>query len=163
MLARFRNLSIPELKRKVLCGELELDQLKSLVSLFPLSQQEHALITQFKGDLASLQPVERFYMEFLAIPRVEERLKALIFSKSFSSQISDIGRGIAIISEASDEVRSSERLRLILKKVAKIGKKLSGDANFSFSVSSLLKMGDTKVEEKEKQARHFMFFSIGAR
>lgn len=111
------------------------------------------------GDISSLQLVERFYLEFLSIPRVEQRLAVLIFAKSFQPLITDLHRGIAIISEACEEIRSSQRVRLLLKKVAKIGRKLSGDDSFSFSVSSLLKMGDTKARDKSTSLLHF-FVSV---
>jgi hypothetical protein len=186
VLSRFRQFSLPELRRAVTGNELDLDQLRALQSLFPLSQQEHALLSHYKGaeiifdpiplfmllyatgDVAALQPVERFYLEFLAVPRIEQRIAMLIFLRSFpqlirlffgwlvfcfflssiQSSLSDISRGIAIISEACDELRSSQRVKQLLKKVVKIGRKLTGDAQFSFSVSALLKMNDTKVKKQ---------------
>jgi hypothetical protein len=107
------------------------------------------------GDETKFQMVERFYLEFLCIPRVETRLALLIFVKSFSLSLNDVGRGVAIISEACDELKSSFRVKSILKKMIRIGKKLTGNVDFSFSVSSLLKMGDTKARDKKSSLLHY--------
>ncbi len=157
VLSKFRSFSLPELRRAVCQGELDLEQLRALRSLYPLSTQEMQLLSQYRGSIQDLQSCEQFYLEMMKIPRIEARLECLVFEKSVRGTIADLKRSFAIVLSACAELRDSPRLAELLKQVAKIARHMTRDERFTFSLSSLLQMADVK-SKKDKSASLLSYF-----
>lgn len=138
---------------------LTMDQLRSLRSLFPLSDTERRQLLRHAASagIAGLTVPEQFYYVFEAqIGRVTERLDSWIIYRSLHSSCNDIRRSLAIILEGSDELYRCHKLRKLMKIVLKIGKMLNGENFMGFSLSNLLQLNGTKAKGKQGSLLHYV-------
>lgn len=66
---------------------LSLENLISLSYMFPLSDTERKDLTSYRGDKSQLSVADKFYMETLSVPRVENRIELLLFKYQFATTI----------------------------------------------------------------------------
>lgn len=55
------------------------------------------------------------FKQMMSIPRLEERLACMITRRRFEMELEEIRPELSILRNAADEVRSSEKFRLVLK------------------------------------------------
>lgn len=66
---------------------LSLENLISLSYMFPLSDTERKDLLSYRGDKAQLSVADKFYLETMNVPRVENRIQLLLFKYQFATTI----------------------------------------------------------------------------
>ena len=154
MLARMR-LSYSEIKRAILELDdqtLSIDNLKSLKQYVP-AFEEIQLVRNYDGDISKLGNAEKYVLEVMDIPRLNQRLESMIFKRKFMNEYEEILPNISNVLKASDESRKSGKLEKILRIVLDIGNFMNGSTNrgsaYGFQLEALIKLKDTKVSKKD--------------
>jgi diaphanous 1 len=88
------------------------------------------------------------------IPRFSQRLHAIYYRQKFNEDVEDILPEVRQVEEAITAVRSSQRLRTVLKSVLVIGNYINGNSYrgraYGFSIDSLLALKDTKCADNSE-------------
>lgn len=151
MLTQFASFKGPEeIKAAVLAGseQLGLEHLSLLMQIAP-SPDEAKALRMYRGPFAELSPPEQFLLVMAGVPRLVNKVQALIFRKQFEGLCGEAMGGMDSLRSACDQIRSSDRLRRVLAVVLSAGNQLNagtarGSAG-SIRLDSLLKLGDVKV------------------
>jgi hypothetical protein len=145
MLARLR-LSPLRIKTAILeCDEetLSVDDLAMLVRMLPSPEEAERLRT-FDGDITKLAKPDSFLREISTIPRIKDRIEAMVFKQRFELHIAELVPDLAILRSAMMEVRESERFREVLALVLRLGNRLNGGTfrgnAMGFKMGDLLKV-----------------------
>lgn len=148
MLARLR-LSPLRIKTAILeCDEetLSVDDLAMLVRTLPSPEEAERLRT-FDGDLTKLAKPDSFLREMGTIPRIKERLEAMVFKQRFEMQIAELIPDLAILRSAMIEIKESERFKDVLGMVLRLGNRLNGGTfrgnAMGFRMGDLLKVSSS--------------------
>lgn len=96
----------------------------------------------------NLTPPERFLCAMASVPRVREKLNALVFIAEFDERITDCACALDAVNGACDEIRASKQLKLVLKFALAAGNALNqgttrGNAG-GFTFDSLHKFQDVR-------------------
>ncbi|KAJ8514006.1 hypothetical protein OPV22_004440 [Ensete ventricosum] len=138
---------------------LDADQVENLIKFCP-TKEEMELIKGYSGNKENLGKCEQFFMELMKVPRVESKLRVFAFKIQFNLQISDIRKILHTVDSACEEVRGSEKLKEIMKKILHLGNTLNqGTARGSavgFRLDSLLKLSDTRATNNRMTLMHYL-------
>ncbi|KAI9632080.1 uncharacterized protein MKK02DRAFT_20897 [Dioszegia hungarica] len=152
MLARLR-LSPLRIKTAILeCDEetLSVDDLAMLVRMLPSPEEAERLRT-FDGGITKLAKPDSFLREISTIPRIKDRIEAMVFKQRFELHIAELVPDLAILRSAMMEVRESERFREVLALVLRLGNRLNGGTfrgnAMGFRMGDLLKMKETRTSQ----------------
>jgi len=151
MLTRFGKTSHAEIKRAI----IELDDnvmtpenVNALVQFAP-SAEEIEMLSSFEGDKSLLGVPEKFTLEIMSIPRLEERLKAFGVKRQFTNKATTLKESLDIVTAAVAEVKNSKKFFGLLEVVLAVGNYLNGGTNrgraFGFKLDSLHKLLDVKT------------------
>jgi len=150
LLSQFKQYSHTELKDSILSmTKLSVEQLQSLQSLFPLSDSEIKDFKNFNGNVNELSNVDKFFIEMLAIPRLESRFSLFIFKLQFSEQVEHLRKEAQALEACSQQVKQSDQFAKVLKWVHTLGNLLNKDTKFAsagFSLESLPSLAETKAK-----------------
>ncbi|XP_021302349.1 formin-like protein 12 isoform X2 [Sorghum bicolor] len=138
---------------------LDADQIENLIKFCP-TKEEMELLKNYSGDKEALGKCEHFFLELMKVPRVESKLKIFAFKIQFQSQIRDVRKNLQTVSSACEELRSSEKLKVIMKNILLIGNTLNqgtprGQA-VGFRLDSLLKLIETRATSGRMTLMHFL-------
>nr|XP_034586833.1 formin-like protein 12 isoform X6 [Setaria viridis]XP_034586834.1 formin-like protein 12 isoform X6 [Setaria viridis] len=103
---------------------LDADQIENLIKFCP-TKEEMELLKNYSGDKEVLGKCEHFFLELMKVPRVESKLRIFAFKIQFQSQIRDVRKNLQTVSSACEELRSSEKLKVIMKNILLIGNTLN--------------------------------------
>ncbi|CAD5176568.1 unnamed protein product [Musa acuminata subsp. malaccensis] len=138
---------------------LDADQVENLIKFCP-TKEEMELLKAYSGNKENLGKCEQFFLELMKVPRVESKLRVFAFKIQFNSQISDIRKILHTVDSACEEVRGSEKLKEIMKKILHLGNTLNqGTARGSavgFRLDSLLKLSDTRATNNRMTLMHYL-------
>ncbi|KAL3844083.1 hypothetical protein ACJIZ3_001486 [Penstemon smallii] len=138
---------------------LDIDQVDNLIKFCP-TKEEIELLKNYKGDKENLGKCEQFFLELMKVPRVESKLRVFSFKIQFCSQVSDLRKSLNIVNSASEEVRSSVKLKRIMQTVLSLGNALNhGTARGSavgFRLDSLLKLTETRARNNKLTLMHYL-------
>ncbi|GAB2216231.1 hypothetical protein Droror1_Dr00024001 [Drosera rotundifolia] len=138
---------------------LSADQVDNLVKFCP-TKEEMELLKGYTGDYATLGKCEQFFLELIKVPRVDAKLQVFSFKLRFNTQVSDLRNNLKIVNSASDEIRSSIKLRRIMQTILSLGNALNqGTARGSavgFRLDSLLKLADTSARNCKMTLMHYL-------
>ncbi|CAN6171994.1 unnamed protein product [Urochloa humidicola] len=142
---------------------LDADQIESLIKFCP-TKEEMELLKNYTGDKEVLGKCEHFFLELMKVPRVESKLRIFAFKIQFQSQIRDVRKNLQTVSSACEELRSSEKLKVIMKNILLIGNTLNqgtprGQA-VGFRLDSLLKLIETRATNGRMTLMHFLCKSL---
>ncbi|KAK8566561.1 hypothetical protein V6N13_002263 [Hibiscus sabdariffa] len=139
------KISLPELTSSVLTLDdtaLDSDQLENLIKFCP-TKEEAELLKGYKGDTDKLGKCEQLFLELIKVPRIESKLKVLLFKIQFFSQ-----------------VRNSVKLKRIMQTILSLGNALNrGTARGSavgFRLDSLLKLSETRSRDNKMTLMHYL-------
>ncbi|ETV85708.1 hypothetical protein, variant [Aphanomyces astaci] len=124
--------------------------LKALIDLWPDTQEMKA-IRDFPGEPQTLGLAERFCYVMRDTPRFTEKLQCLIFKQEFLSRSHELRETILLVVRCVHQICTSDDLRDILLLVLNMGNVLNfgKDAPHAaakgFSLSSLVKLSQTKA------------------
>ncbi|PHT79626.1 hypothetical protein T459_17678 [Capsicum annuum] len=138
---------------------LDADQVENLIKFCP-TKDEMDLLKGYTGDKELLGKCEQFFLELMKVPRVESKLRVFLFKIQFKSQVTDFKKSLNTVNSACEEVRSSLKLKEILKKILFLGNTLNqGTARGSaigFKLDSLLKLTDTRATNNKMTLMNYL-------
>uniref|UniRef100_A0A1J3D8K4 Formin-like protein n=1 Tax=Noccaea caerulescens TaxID=107243 RepID=A0A1J3D8K4_NOCCA len=158
------KMPLPDLMAAVLAMDdtvLDVDQIKSLIRFkrFP-TKEEMETLKNYTGDKAILGKCEQFLLELMKVPRVEYKLKVFSFKIQFDTQITEHEKRLNVANSASEKVRSSEKLKQIMKHILYLGNTLNqgtpkGSA-VGFKLETLLKLSETFAPNINMTLMHYL-------
>ncbi|CAN6477401.1 unnamed protein product [Victoria cruziana] len=138
---------------------LDVEIVENLIKFCP-TKEEMELLRGYKGDKENLGRCEQFFLELMKVPRVESKLRVFSFKIQFISQVTDLRKNLNIVNSASEEIRSSIKLKRIMKTILSLGNALNqGTARGSaigFRLDSLLKLADTRAVNNKMTLMHYL-------
>ncbi|KAG1342023.1 putative formin-like protein 20 [Cocos nucifera] len=145
---------------------LDVDQVENLIKFCP-TKEEMELLKGYTGDKEKLGRCEQFFLELMKVPRVESKLRVFSFKIQFGSQVSDLRKSLNTVDSACEQIRSSLKLKEIMKKILFLGNTLNqGTARGSaigFRLDSLLKLTDTRATNNKMTLMHYLGKVLAAR
>ncbi|XP_065848808.1 formin-like protein 13 [Euphorbia lathyris] len=151
-----------ELTRFVLALEdsvLDIDQVENLIKFCP-TKEEIELLKNYTGEKEKLGKCEQFFTELMQVPRIESKLRVFSFKMQFLTQISDLRRSLNVVNCATEEIRSSEKLKRIMQTILSLGNALNQGtargAAIGFRLDSLLKLTDTRARNNKMTLMHYL-------
>ncbi|KAG8093045.1 hypothetical protein GUJ93_ZPchr0012g22144 [Zizania palustris] len=138
---------------------LDADQVENLIKFCP-TKEEMDLLKNYSGDKETLGKCEQFFLELMKVPRIESKFSIFSFKIQFQSQIRDVRKNLLTVSSACEELRGSEKLKVIMQKILFLGNTLNqgtprGQA-IGFRLDSLLKLTDTRANKSRMTLMHFL-------
>ncbi|KAK9683698.1 hypothetical protein RND81_10G158900 [Saponaria officinalis] len=138
---------------------LDIDQVENLIKFCP-NKEEMDLLKGYKGDKENLGKCEQFFLELMKVPRVEAKLRVFSFKMQFKSQLCDLRNNLQIVNSASEEIRTSAKLKRVMQTILSLGNALNqGTARGSalgFRLDSLLKLTDTRACNNKMTLMHYL-------
>jgi len=151
MLSRFGKLSHSEIRKAIIemnDNVLSVENLNALTGFVP-TPEEIELLAEYDGDKSLLGIPEKFYLEIMTIPRLEERLKANVSKRNFTTKIAAIRDSLEIISSALTQLKTCAKLQAIFEIILAVGNYLNGGTTrggaFGFKLEALGKLADLKA------------------
>merc|ERR1711988_26739 len=132
------------------------EQLKGFLKLTPKSSDIELLkpyLSAPRKVRRQLGEAEQFYLEIMGIPRLENRLMAMLFKKTFENQIDGTRGALIKASNIVNELKTNVKFAKILELILNIGNRLNqgtmaGNA-LGFTLDSLPKLRDTRSPTHE--------------
>ncbi|OWZ23743.1 LOW QUALITY PROTEIN: hypothetical protein PHMEG_0001310 [Phytophthora megakarya] len=138
---------------------LTVDSLTNLQDIAPNSV-EVKRYTNFRGSRSRLEPSEKFLVEMCEIPRVTEKINAMLFASQFGYQQQELRNRMQVITQACYEVLRSERLARCFELVLAIGNLLNTGTELEgaqgITLASLLKLSETKAIDQSMTLLQFI-------
>lgn len=132
-------------------GSLTGEKLKALLNFVPTSEERETL-TSFEGDPSKQSKQEQFFLEIVKIPRLEERLRCLLFMQKAEEQLSDIMTSLSTLKDACNCVQKGKALKQTLEIVLALGNFLNGTTAqgcaYGVKLDTLRKMKEFKSTPK---------------
>ncbi|CAL5071936.1 unnamed protein product [Urochloa decumbens] len=145
---------------------LDVDQVENLIKFCP-TKEEMELLKNYTGNKDNLGKCEQFFLELMKVPRMESKLRVFSFKIQFGSQVADLRKSLNIIDSSCNEIRSSLKLKEIMKKILLLGNTLNQGtargAAVGFRLDSLLKLTDTRATNNKMTLMHYLCKVLAAR
>ena len=156
MLTQFRGKHM-ELNETIMEGHnFSLEQLGVLLQLIP-TEEEHKIMSNLNVDPAELSEPERFLAMLSGIPRLKDKVQAMIFMKQFDSWVQEFQEGVDAILQACERVHSSQEIQTLFGVSLQVGNILHmGTSRYGakgIKLESMMKMRDLKVTKKAGEAK----------
>lgn len=159
--------AIDELKKSILLENdkpLSIDQLNSIRSILPLTEDDTIPIEKSKRSDDELSNAELFISKFSSIPRLLEKINCLQFMILLEEDFSAIMPQIKTVIEACKEAKCSKGLKRLLKLIHEIGSILNRDTYLSssgFRLQSLTNISETKAKGGRVTLVHYLSQLLG--
>ncbi|KAG7588294.1 Formin FH2 domain [Arabidopsis suecica] len=138
---------------------LDVDQIENIIRFCP-TKEEMELLESYTGDKATLGKCDQYFLELMKVPGVESKLRVFSFKIQFGTKITELNKGLNAVNSACEEVRTSEKLKEILKIILCLGNIMNqGTAKGSavgFKLDSLLILSDTRAANSEMTLMHYL-------
>uniref|UniRef100_A0A7S1XPY9 Uncharacterized protein n=2 Tax=Phaeomonas parva TaxID=124430 RepID=A0A7S1XPY9_9STRA len=121
-------------------------QLSLLIEYWP-TPDERTLLKGYRGDEESLNEAEVFMRGISDVCQGPARLRAMLFQSTFDEKLAGVTRDLESLEDACDDVRLSNRLRVLLRVVLQLGNKVNEDSAEAFTLDSLLKLSSAKSKD----------------
>jgi len=126
---------------------LSIENLNALVNFCP-QQEEIDLLAEYDGDKHQLGVPEKFFLEIMTIPLLEQRLKATVAKRNFSTKITTVTESLQAVHEAAQQVAKCSKLIQVFELILGIGNYLNGGTNrgqaYGFKLDALGKLADLR-------------------
>lgn len=146
----FNGANPVDVKAAILSGSprLKVEHLSLLMQIAPTMEEIKAL-KMYRGPVSELAAPEQFLLAISDVPRLVDKVGALIFRQQFKGLCSDATSGIAALRLACEQLRNSSRWKRLLAAVLSSGNRLNagthrGNAD-AVKLESLLKLNDVRV------------------
>ncbi|CAH2073641.1 unnamed protein product, partial [Thlaspi arvense] len=156
------KMPLPDMMAAVLAMDdtvLDIDQIENLIKFCP-TKEEMELLKNYTGDKATLGKCEQYFLELMKVPRVESKLRVFSFKIQFRTQITEFKKSLNAVNSACEEVRTSQKLKEIMKKILYLGNTLNQGtargAAVGFKLDSLLKLSDTRAANSKMTLMHYL-------
>ncbi|KIY49480.1 hypothetical protein FISHEDRAFT_65448 [Fistulina hepatica ATCC 64428] len=149
MLSRIK-LDLPDIRQALLelsDGSFSIDDLRAISRQLPTSD-EVTRIQDFP-DISKLAKADQYFGQIMTIPRLTQRMECMIYRRKSELDLEEIRPDLKILRDASQELRSSARLKQVLSVVLAVGNALNGSTfrggARGFKLEALLKMKETRT------------------
>ncbi|KAG7601537.1 Tensin-type phosphatase domain [Arabidopsis thaliana x Arabidopsis arenosa] len=156
------KMPLPDMMAAVLAMDesvLDVDQIENLIKFCP-TKEEMELLKNYTGDKTTLGKCEQYFLELMKVPRVEAKLRVFSFKFQFGTQITEFKKSLNAVNSACEEVRSSQKLKEIMKKILYLGNTLNQGtargAAVGFKLDSLSKLSDTRAANSKMTLMHYL-------
>lgn len=131
-------------------SKFEWHELRNLRELLPDADERRGLIGYMnskapKEELyAELSETEKYMYTMIDVAAAAEKIDAMLLRCVFKNRFDDVNAGIKTLSQACDQLRSSEKLRKLFAIILMCGNEINGDANLAigFTLDALLKLNE---------------------
>ncbi|KAF9969444.1 hypothetical protein BGZ73_008202, partial [Actinomortierella ambigua] len=138
---------------EILDDKLNVENLKAIKQYVP-TNDEIEIVREYDGDFDTLASADRFYREIYDIPRLSERLTAMIYRRRLEIEVAELTPEMEVLRSIIQELRASTKLKRLLKTVLVLGNHMNGSSYrgnaYGFQLEALIKMRDTKGAEGNK-------------
>ncbi|KAF8115619.1 hypothetical protein N665_0025s0087 [Sinapis alba] len=138
---------------------LDIDLIENLIKFCPV-KEEMDLLKNYTGDKENLGKCEQYFLELMKVPRVESKLRVFSFKIQFSTQITEVRNFLEVVKFACQEVRTSKKLREVMKMILYLGNTLNqGTARggaVGFKLDSLLILSDTRAADRKMTLMQYL-------
>lgn len=156
-----------EIKRALLAMDekkFSESHLKQLL-LYAPDSKELQKFKYFADDVSKLDKADRFCYEMSKVSWYKQRLKALLFKARFADKVEEIKPDLEAVLDASQELRTSPKLKKILELVLKMGNYMNkGNTRIgsaaAFKIEYLNKLSNTKTSDNKSTLLHFLVQTI---
>ncbi|KAJ3031590.1 hypothetical protein HK097_005432, partial [Rhizophlyctis rosea] len=132
---------------------LSVERLQRLRQWAP-TEEECDIVRAWEGQVDELGAAEKYIREVMDIPRLAQRLDCMVFWKTFEEEMEEVVPDLDTLLAATEQVRSSKRLRALLQNVLLLGNYLNGTSfrgdAIGFRVDALLALKDTRAAAGNK-------------
>ncbi|ETO17333.1 diaphanous like protein, partial [Reticulomyxa filosa] len=116
------------------------ESIEKLIPFMP-TNQELSLLRNFKGDVSRLNRPEKFFLQFIGLNDVGDRLNLWLFYTSFKDLVSNVSTKIDLVCKTLHRIKNSQSLKNILATILSIGNFINYGTNrgkaFGFKLSSI--------------------------
>ncbi|KAA6425287.1 MAG: hypothetical protein FRX49_04781 [Trebouxia sp. A1-2] len=148
---------------------LTIDQLDALSRAVPDDTERKDIRLYLQGehpkhkglsDPQQLGTVERYFLEIMDIPRLQQRIDCFIFTRQFVPNINRVRGQLEVLRGACREVQGSQNFTTLLRAILALGNHLNegthkGNAS-GFKLDTLLKLADVKGTDRKTSLLHFV-------
>ncbi|KAL0019924.1 hypothetical protein WJX77_010272 [Trebouxia sp. C0004] len=148
---------------------LTIDQLDALSRAVPDDTERKDIRLYLQGehpkhkglsDPQQLGTVERYFLEIMDIPRLQQRIDCFIFTRQFAPNINRVRGQLEVLRGACREVQGSQNFTTLLRAILALGNHLNegthkGNAS-GFKLDTLLKLADVKGTDRKTSLLHFV-------
>ncbi|KFK25155.1 hypothetical protein AALP_AA8G073100 [Arabis alpina] len=156
------KMPLPDMMAAILAMDdsvLDIDQIDNLVKLCP-TKDEMELLKNYTGDKTTLGKYEQYLLELMKVPRVESKLRVFSFKIQFGTQITEFKKSLNAVNSACEEVRTSQKLKEIMKKILYLGNILNQGtatgAAVGFKLDTLLKLSYPRASNSKMTLMHYL-------
>jgi len=156
-----------EIKKAILTVDKE-NQLSDntcvqLINYIP-STEELASLKPFVEDPTKLAAADQFMLAISEIPRLEQRLNAMIYKRSFAEKMSEIKPNVDSVTKASRALKNSKSFHKVLELILLLGNYMNGTGRsggaLGFKLASINKLADTKSANNKMNFLHFIAITL---
>ena len=139
---------------------LPIEVLPKVVEIVP-SAEERKLLLDYAGDVRSLDKPEAMLRTLAHIPRLEGRLKAMMFKAQLEADMDGmLMQRVDELKSACEEVKASKELHALMQIVLDVGNALNAGTSkgnaVGFKLSTLLKLAELKAADKKTTLLHYV-------
>nr|XP_043639556.1 formin-like protein 20 [Erigeron canadensis] len=156
------KMPLPEITEAILAMDeerLDVDQVENILKFCP-TKEEMEQLKNYTGDKELLGKCEQYFLELMTVPRMEAKLNVFLFKIQFNTQLAEFKKNLDIVNSACDEVRKSNKLKEIMKRILYLGNTLNQGtargAAVGFKLDSLLKLTDTRSTTSRMTLMHYL-------
>jgi diaphanous 1 len=145
-LARFKNLSNDRIYEAIMMLDdrtLPADKLSQIIKVAP-TQDEIDMVCSFQGEVENLGKTEKFYRVIGAIPNLNDRLHAWMFTQTFHKEYFRVKEFIDTVQAALQQIKKSPKFYMLLKSTLAFGNYMNAGskkacAGFKFKALTMLR------------------------
>nr|XP_043639555.1 formin-like protein 20 [Erigeron canadensis] len=156
------TMPVPEIVDAILTldeRKLNIDQVENIYKFCP-TREEMEKLERYRGDKKLLGKCEQHLLELMKVPRIESKMLVFLFKTGFSNQLAEFRKSLNIVNSTCDELRTSVKLKEIMKKILYMGNTLNQGtargAAVGFKLDSLLKLTDTRSSTSKMTLMHYL-------
>lgn len=141
---------------------LTVDKIQALLSMLPVDEEKKALKAYIKSGkpVDKLGNAEQFALHMLEIPRVDTRLRLLLFQAKFDRLVEEMSKNYQRLIDAGKQVHESKPLQKVMETILNVGNKLNAGTRTggaqAFKLASLDKINDTKSTDNKMTLLDFI-------
>ncbi|KAG0914538.1 hypothetical protein G6F33_004165 [Rhizopus arrhizus] len=171
VLAKYKSMSFKEFKKKILavderlCTEILLrNLLANIPSHDEMGKLSVFLKTASEEDLQCLSKSDAFCAEIMTIDRFKERLTHMLFVTTFHDRVTQLGKNMTNVMDASNNLKESEAFKELLNIILMVGNFLNGTnfqgGAFGIRIGSINKLVDTRASTNNTTLLHFLCTTV---
>ena len=167
-LARFRMspVGIADAIRAADDEVLTEDRLVQLLNFTPTSEEISA-VKSYEGPVEDLGFCERYFLSLSDIPRVETRLKLLLFKAQYPTLLAELEAAVTTVKAACLSLSSSNNFQELLRLILAIGNYLNGGSQLGqthgFDLTTLCKLQNTKSVDNRTTLLQYIVATVHAK